>query len=120
MTTRKETTGKRSLKFSGWVRENLPDSSTGFVVSDLDFILCNYKAQTLMLIEVKTRNAAVRLWQRILFENLDKWIKKGIDKSWIYLGYHVITFENTWFDDGKCFFDGAEVVELELISKLSL
>ena len=120
MVTKSEITGERSLRFSGWVRKNLPDSSTGFVVSDLDFILCNYKAQTLMLIEVKTRNAKVRLWQRILFENLDKWIKKGIDKDWIYYGYHVVTFENTWFDDGACFFDNKIITEQELMSRLSL
>lgn len=120
MTTKLEITGERSLKFSGWIRKNLPDSSTGFVVSDLDFILCNYKGKSLMLVEVKTRNATLRNWQQILFKNLDEWIKKGIDKDWIYYGYHIVTFEKTWFDDGKCFFDKTKITEQELISKLSL
>lgn len=118
--TREEQTGKRSLQFSQWIREMLPDSSTGFVVSDLDFILCNYKGKSLMLIEVKTRNATLREWQRKLFANLDKWIKKGIDDDWIYFGYHIIKFEHTFFSDGKCFFDNKEITEKELISKLSL
>lgn len=118
--TRKEQTGKRSLQFSQWVRDMLPDSDTGFLVSDLDFILLNYKAKTIMLVEVKTRNAKLREWQRRLFANLDKWIRKGIDDDWIYFGYHVIKFEHTFFNDGKCFFDNKEITERELISKLSL
>lgn len=120
MSTRQELTNKRSLMFSSWIRKKLPDSSTGLLVSDLDFILCNYKARILMLIEIKTRNAKLRKWQRMLFDNLDRWIKKGIDKDWLYYGYHVITFENTWFNDGICLFDGKQISETELISKLSL
>lgn len=120
MTTRQEITGKRSLKFSGWIRKSLPDSNTGFLVSDLDFILFNYKAKTIMLIEIKTRNTTLKEWQRRLFANLDKWIKKGIDNDWLYFGYHIIKFEYTFFNDGKVFFDNKEVTEKELISRLSL
>ncbi len=49
-----------------------------------------------------------------LAENLDKWIKIGIDKDWNYLGFHIIKFENTFFNDGKCFFDNKCVSEEEL------
>lgn len=41
--TRKEFSGTRELLFSDWVRTKLPDSSTGFLVTDLDFIIFNYK-----------------------------------------------------------------------------
>jgi len=118
--TKPEITGKRDLTFSRWVREKLPDSKTGLLVSDLDFIICNYKAKTIMLIEIKTRNKKLPIWQKILFQNIDKWIKKGIDKDWIYLGYHVIRFENTFFNDGKCFFNENLKTEKEIISILSL
>ena len=43
--TRKEVTNFRCLDFSKWVRENLPDSSTGFSASDLDFVLWNWKTK---------------------------------------------------------------------------
>ena len=33
------------LKFSDWIRENLPSSEDGFMVSDVDFILYNYKTK---------------------------------------------------------------------------
>ena len=118
--TKPEITGKRDLTFSRWVRKYLPDSKTGFLVSDLDFILCNYKTKKFMLLEIKTRLKKRAPWQRILFENLDKWVKKGIDKDWIYLGYHVITFEKIFFNDGKCYFDGKFKTEKEIISILSL
>jgi len=54
--TRKEITGKRSLEFSGWVRENLPKSKTGFMITNQDWIFWNYNTKKLMLVEEKTRN----------------------------------------------------------------
>ena len=88
--TRQEFLGNRDLTFSGWVRKNLPDSSKGLMISDLDFILQNYKTKTLMLLEVKTRNSDLKTWQKKLFENLNKWTAKGIDDGWNYLGFHII------------------------------
>jgi len=117
--TKPEITGKRDLTFSNWIRKKLPDSKTGLLISDLDFIICNYKSKTIMLIEVKTRNKILPEWQERLFQNINKWIRNGIDKDWIYLGYHVIKFENTFFNDGKCYFDEKLKTEREIISILS-
>ncbi|MCH8862636.1 MAG: hypothetical protein IID51_09005 [Proteobacteria bacterium] len=80
--TKQEVTGIRELKFSQWIRDNLPDSSTGFICSDLDFIIENYKTKKIMLLEIKTRNRELKTWQRILFNNLDRWISNGIDDGW--------------------------------------
>lgn len=117
--TRKEITGTRSLDFSKWVREMLPDSQTGYSASDLDFILWNWKTKNLMFLEIKTRNAKVRQGQKMMFENINKWIKTGIDNDWKYHGFHLITFENSSFEDGKCYFDNQEITQEELIKKLS-
>lgn len=118
--TRSEITGIRELNFSKWVREKLPDSSTGFLASDLDFILFNYKTKKIMLLEIKTRNKELKTWQKILFDNLDKWLKKGIDIDWLYLGFHTIRFENTFFNDGKVYIDGIDATEAEIQKYLSL
>lgn len=118
--TKKEMTGIRDLTFSAWVRENLPDSSTGYMASDLDFIFWNYKTKKVMLIEIKTRNADVKTWQRIMWSNIDKWIKNGIDSNWTYLGFNYIQFEGTNFEDGRCYLNGNEISELELIQVLNL
>lgn len=75
---------------------------------DLDFLIYNYKTRRIMFVEVKTRNAEMKTWQRMIFKQLDKWIKKGIDEDWTYLGYHLIQFENTCFEDGKAYYDHIE------------
>ncbi len=117
--TRSELIGKRDLFFSGWIREALPDSSTGYMVTDLDFLLYNYKTKKIMFIEVKTRNSDVKTWQKMLFKNINNWVKKGIDEDWTYCGYHLIQFENTNFEDGKVYFDYNEVSEKKLQELLS-
>lgn len=118
--TRKEVTGVRDLTFSGWVRENLPDSSTGYAASDLDFFLWNWKTKKVIMIELKTYGRKPRRWQETMWLNLEKWISKGIDKDWVFRGYHLIQFEKTGFNDGRCFLDDKEITEQELINFLSL
>jgi len=50
---------------------------------------------------------------------LAKWISQGIDKDWIFLGFHIVRFENTFFTDGKCYLDNMEISEISLIEFLS-
>ena len=117
--TKPEITGKRDLTFSRWIRNNLPDSQDGFLVTDLDFLLCNYKTKKIMLLELTQRNTDIPEWQRKIFSNIDRWIKKSIDDNWKYLGLHFIKFENIDFTDGKCYFDNKEITEKKLIEFLS-
>lgn len=118
--TRKEITGTRNLDFSQWIRLKLPDSASGFSVSDLDFILWNWKTKKIMLLEIKTRSAKPRYNQRNMWKLIHKWIKNGIDTDWKYLGFNLIVFEHTSFEDGKCFINNKEISEPELINILSL
>ena len=106
-------------KFSDWVRIALPEPKTGYWVSDLDFILYNYKNKQLMLLEVKTHNRECKFFQKEIFTNLSKWIVKGIDDDWNFLGFHIVKFEGTFFNDGKCYFDGKEIKEIDLKTELS-
>jgi len=117
--TRPEITGNRSLLFSSWIREYLPDSATGFMVTDIDFVISNYKTKKVMLLEVKTRNKEMRAWQYNIYNNLDRWIKKGIDNGWTYLGWHLIRFTGTDFTDSDIYFDNKKVNEQQLINILS-
>lgn len=117
--TKRERTGIRSLDFSQWVRDRLPDSRTGFSASDLDFMLWNWKTQKVLLLETKTRNAEMSKGQRMQFERLAKWVEQGIDADWDFAGFHVVKFENTNFDDGEVYLDGEKVTEEELQAKLS-
>lgn len=118
--TRKEYSGVRDLSFSKWVRENLPDSDTGFLVSDIDFFMYNYKSKKCMLIEVKTHKAHVKTWQYKMYQLLEKWIVNGITDNWIFYGFHILRFENTCFTDGKCMLDEELITEANLIKFLSM
>ena len=118
--TRLEMTGERDLTFSSWVSENLPDSSTGWVTSDIDWYMYNYKTKKCCIVETKTRNANLTYAQKQMYDNLSKWIGEGAKKDgWDYTGFYVIKFENTWFDDGKVFINGKESSEEEIREILS-
>lgn len=104
-------------KFSDWIRVKLPESKTGYMVTDLDFILYNYKTKRIAFLEVKTRNYETKTWQKMFFTELAEWIRKGT--SWEFLGYHEIKFENTDFEDGKVYLDNNEITEKELVDLLS-
>lgn len=118
--TIKEKTFNRWNPLSQWCRENLPDSNTGFLITDVDYLIYDKQEKRIMLLEVKSKNYNVANWQKEILTNLHMWISKGIDSGWKYLGVHLIVFENTNFMDGKVFFDNKEITEQELIKKLSL
>lgn len=118
--TRPEITWQRDLTFSNWVRQNLPDSREGFWVTDIDFVLWDKEEKCFMLLEVKQHSGIMRPFQEKIFKLLDKWLRQGVDEDWEYLGYHVIRFENRSFEDGRCWLDGEEVTEEELIDFLSM
>ena len=118
--TRSEMTGERDLTFSGWVRKNLPDSSTGWVTSDIDWYMYNYKTKKCCMVETKTRNADLTFAQTQMYKNLSKWISEGAKKDgWDFTGFYIIKFENTWFDDGKVFINSKESSEEEIKKILS-
>lgn len=104
---------------SDWVREKLPDSYTGYMVSDVDFVLWNYKSKRVMLLEVKTHGAECKAWQRTMWKNLNRWIANGIDTEWTYLGFHLLVFYGKDFN-GKVEYDYREISESDLIKILSL
>lgn len=119
--TRTEQTSKRSLAFSGWIRVNLPDSSTGYCVTNQDWILWNFKTKKIMLLEEKTHNGDINKWFHILIKNiLNPALFEYCPKENVtYLGYHLICFENTGPEDGKIYFDRKLITKEELIKKLT-
>lgn len=116
--TRQEQSGERDLTFSGWIRENLPRSDTGFMVTDLDFILYNYKAKKIMLLEVKQYGKSLKTWQRLLYKLLHETLQRGLPDDVEYLGTHLITFTGGDFSD-DVFFDKGLVTEDQLKELLS-
>lgn len=119
MSTKPEYTGKRSLEFSQWVKDRLPDSSTGYMVTDLDFVMQNYKTKKVALVEVKLHNKIIETWQDNVFRFLRDCIRNGKPDGWEFIGYFVIRFENTNFKDGKVYLNGNESSEEAIIKKLT-
>jgi hypothetical protein len=120
--TRQEQTNKRSLIFSGWIREKLPNSSTGFCVTNQDWVLWNWKERKLMFLEEKTHEGELANWfKRLIKDVLHPAITNYAKQNEIdYKGYHLIQFENEGPNDGKILLDYREVTEQELIDFLSM
>jgi hypothetical protein len=126
--TKEEMTGKRSLAFSGWIRKNLPDSSTGFCAGNQDWLFWNWKTRKLLLAEEKTHDAMISKWFYLWIKNvLDPALKEWCPKNNVeYYGYYLIVFEHDDPSNGKIHLgkicDGSmeEVTEEQLIKFLSM
>jgi len=118
---REEQTSDRSLAFSRWIRERLPDTATGYVVENLDWIFHNYKNKILLFAEEKTHGGQLRYAQSKLFIGiLEPALKMWCSANgFIWLGFHVIRFENTCPSDGKIYWDDECISEDMLIERLS-
>lgn len=118
---RQELSGERSLAFSAWIRECLPDSCSGFTVTNLDWVFWNYKNRILLLAEEKMYRGKLRFNQSQIFkEIIAPSLKEYCENHDIqFLGFHLIQFENTSPKDGRIWWDGTEISETELIDRLS-
>lgn len=104
--TRPEHTNARDLTFSKWLREHGPDSSTGYSITDLDYIIWNWSPgnERMMIVEVKTHGKALSTGQKMHMRRMDEWIKAGIvatGAAYRYVGFVVVTFEGSTFADGR-------------------
>jgi hypothetical protein len=122
--TKQETHGIRSNRLSAFIRNNCPDSCTGYSVTDIDFLLMNFETKECMLIEEKCRNAEPSNNQHKMLEKLNKWIKIGVlmdddDAGWTFYGTHLIQFENESPHDGKVYIDHKLVNNDQLVKFLS-
>lgn len=120
--TRQEQSGERSLVFSQWLKDHLPDSWDGFRVYNQDWILWDKNNKRLMLLEEKMfmKNIAAdfrTLIRTVLHPALLKYCKEiGME----YRGYHLIQFQNTGPEDGNIFLDRKKVSKEFLIKFLSM
>lgn len=112
---------EKLLSFSDWIREELPDSSTNFLVTDIDWMmwLKNDTQKKVMLLETKTKNNNVPEYQKEMLRFVHYCFKNGVPGDWIYLGLHVLIFENFGPKDGRIYFDRKEITAETLRKVLS-
>ena len=111
---RGEIYGTRDLAFSAWVLQNLPDTGTGFMVSDIDFFMFNHKTKKALILEIKTKGSDLRPFQVRMYAMLDKALSSISEDGYEWLGCHVLKFENSGFHDGLAWLDGRLVSEAEV------
>ena len=128
--TKPEHTGYRELRFSQWIRNNLPSSRrpSCFTVFDVDFVLRNYSTNRLALLEVKCKGRKPEGGQKLTMQLIDEIMRLGtparnehygiMSEQWTYCGYWLLQFENTMPDDGRIWLNGYELTEQQLIACL--
>lgn len=114
--TRQEQTNERNLDMSRWIRTHLPDSSTGTRVTDIDFVITNANSNTILFVEVKTRNAQMKAWQKQIYSRIISSINRSGAMKASFAG---IRFEHTFFHDGRVWLNGVQSSEQEIKKTLS-
>lgn len=113
---------ERLLFFSDWIRENLPDSTTGYNVSDVDFILSDEYKKRFMIIELKNKGKHPTNKQKEILRFIHKCVLIGLKHEFTslkYDGFNLIKFDGYNFSDGDVYFNENKISEHELIRKLS-
>lgn len=112
--TTPEKTHLRSNSFSEWMKRELPGSEDGTLITDLDFVVKNWRSNNKMLfIEEKCNRAEVPVWQRKVYED----IVSCVNKSGVMVAeFAVITFERYNFEDGRVWLNGEQSDEDEIKS----
>jgi len=114
-------------RFSDWIREKCPPSYTGWTCSDVDFIVHQFNTKQVMLLEVKRwrdgpSEGKIPRGQAGILRMVHNCLEFGIQnlyKDYTYHGAHIIQFDREFFDDGRCFWDGHEVSEQQLLAILT-
>lgn len=58
--------------FQNRLFSNLPKSSEGVIISNIDFVICNYKTKKFILVELKTKGNEMKNWQKWLYNMLHR------------------------------------------------
>jgi hypothetical protein len=95
--------------FSDFMYKFRQDANRGFTFIDIDTILRNYEKQSFALLEIKCKQASLSYAQKKIFNEMDEFLKRGACCGWTYVGFHILQFEGTSFDDGAAWLNGQEI-----------
>lgn len=91
---------KYEREFSNWLKSMLPKSSEWINISDIDFLIQNYKTKKFLIIELKTKWNEMPFWQKSIYNMLHKRLvfsNKEDERN--YMGMYLLQFSwNNWED----------------------
>ena len=90
--TRPQLIAGLSTSVSRFIRQYAKASEGGLCVTNLDFVIEDFKQRKLMLLEEKTRNGTLGFGQRKTFQLLDGFLKSSASSvGYDYWGFYLLT-----------------------------
>lgn len=89
--TRKANDISRFTQFSMWIRKWCKDSKDGLSLTNLDYVVIEYRKKKFFLLEEKQYMSNLKPGQKIIFKLLDNFMKNNIDfDGYEYWGFYLI------------------------------
>lgn len=102
MSSNQEFVSKYEQFFSNWLFSSLPSSSEGTIISNIDYVICDYKTKKFFLLELKTKGNQMQQRQKNLYNMIHKRLRRtneGVD-DWKFVWTFCVQFAWTNFYDG--------------------
>lgn len=81
--------------FGLWIRQYLRPSGDGLSVTNLDYVIEDYKNKKIMLLEEKQNNGNIHRAQFLTFEVVDYALsQRALRSNYEYWGFYVLRFKN--------------------------
>jgi hypothetical protein len=117
--TREALFTEKMTDFSIWIRSNCRDSKTGLSLTNIDFVVTDYKKKTVAIIEEKTHMGEVHFGQqqiiKVLIDALSSYEKSS---DWRFKGFYLVQFIGRGPEEGKPLFINGEERTVEDLKKL--
>jgi hypothetical protein len=106
-----EFTSKYEQFFSNRLFASLPSSSEWTIISNIDYVICDYKTKKFFLLELKTRWNQMKDRQKWLYNMIHKrlWRTNEWVDDWKFVGTYCVCFAWTNFYDWPVTIQGTNV-----------
>lgn len=102
--------------FSNWLFYNLPKSSEWVIISNIDFIITDYRTKKFFLLELKTRGNQMQTRQKNLYNMIHKRLRRT--NEWVddrtFVWTYCVQFAWTNFYDGPVTIQGTNIIKKQV------
>lgn len=111
-----EFTSKYEQFFSNRLFSNLPSSSEGTIISNIDYVICDYKTKKFFLLELKTRGNQMQPRQKNLYNMIHKRLRRTNEwvDDWKFVWTFCVQFAWTNFYDGPVTIHGTNILKKQV------